>query len=344
MSSIFLSAALTICFVAGKSGGHLLPCITHAKTIFNQNPQAQLYIFTSGSDLDKTILKKHTYLHEYTATTLENPPYQQPWLLPWFGVKTFWSFCKTLHKLYQIKPKKVVSYGGFIAVPTCLAAKCLGIPFELYELNVEPGKATKLLSYFTDTVYTCFQSTQSYFSNKKCIHFDYPIRFKCSDIQSNKLKLLERYHFSPNRKTLLILGGSQGSILLNQVIKETIEKNPELSQNLQIIHQTGASDPFNYQAFYQQINIPAIVFDYHEQLQDFYNLADLIICRAGAGTLFEIKFFGKKCICVPHETANTNHQIKNVLELAKESPDKFCIIKQSDFNTKNALPYLKKMG
>ncbi len=342
MSSIFLNAAFTICFVAGKSGGHLLPCITHAKNIFKQDPQAQLYIFTSGSELDKTILKKHTHFHEYTATTLDNPPYQQPWLLPWFGIKTLWSFCKTLHKLYQIKPQKVISYGGFIAVPTCLAAKCLGIPFDLYELNVEPGKATKLLSYFTDTIYTCFESTQSYFPNKKCIHFDYPIRFNCSDLKSNKLELLQRYHFNQNRKTLLILGGSQGSILLNQVIKETIENNPELSQNLQIIHQTGASDPFDYQAFYQKYNIPAVVFGYHEQLQDFYNLADLIVCRAGAGTLFEIKFFNKKCICVPHETANTNHQIKNVLELSKEFPDQFAIIKQSDFNEKTLYAYLEK--
>lgn len=342
MSSIFLTTALTICFVAGKSGGHLLPCITQAKKIYEQNPQAKLYVFTSGSDLDKTILKKHTHIQEYCPTSLDNPPYGQPWLLPWFTIKTCWYFCKSLHKLWQLKPAKVVSFGGFICIPTCLAAKLLGIPFELYELNVEPGKATKFLSKFTDRIYTCFESTKDYFPNKTCVHFDYPIRFQAQYLTFNKQKLLNYYQFDATRFTLLILGGSQGSILLNQVVKDMIEQYPEIRQKIQIVHQTGQCDPFDYAALYQQYAIPAVVFGYHEKLQDFYNLADLIISRAGAGTLFEIKFFGKRCITIPHETTNTNHQIKNVLELQKEFPYQFLIIKQTDFTSDLLLKILKK--
>ena len=85
MSSILLTAAMSICFVAGKSGGHLLPCITEAKNIYQQNPQAQLYIFSSGSDLDKTIIEKHPYISHYIPTIIDNPPYGKPWLLPWFA-------------------------------------------------------------------------------------------------------------------------------------------------------------------------------------------------------------------------------------------------------------------
>lgn len=342
MSSVFLTTALTICFVAGKSGGHLLPCITQAKNIFNQNPQAQLYVFTSGSDLDKTILKKHSHIQEYIPTTLDNPPYDQPWLLPWFAIKTGWYFIKSVYKLYQLKPAKVISFGGFICIPTCLAAKILGIPFELYELNVEPGKATKFLSKITKKVYTCFASTQNYLPGVQCVHFDYPVRFDQKDLTFNKQELLDRNQFTSNRITLLILGGSQGSILLNQVIKEMIENHPETANKLQIIHQTGASDPYGYAGFYQKHNIPAVVFGFHDKLQDFYNLSDLIISRAGAGSLFEIKFFKKPCIVVPHETAHTNHQIKNVLELAKEFPEQFCIIKQSNFNQNLLFENLKK--
>jgi UDP-N-acetylglucosamine--N-acetylmuramyl-(pentapeptide) pyrophosphoryl-undecaprenol N-acetylglucosamine transferase len=134
----------------------------------------------------------------------------------------------------------------------------------------------------------------------------------------------------------VILGGSQGSRLLNEVTKETIENYPELCSNIQIVHQTGMQDTFDYAQFYRDHHIPCQVFGYHEKLQDFYNLADLIISRAGAGTLFEIKFFDKACITIPHETANTNHQIKNVLELQIENPNQFKIIKQADF-TPNAL-------
>lgn len=332
MSSVFLTTALTICFVAGKSGGHLLPCITQAKQILDQNPQAELYVFTSGSELDKTILQKHTHIQEYVPTTLDNPPYGQPWLLPWFALKTAWYFFKSCYKLHELKPGKVISFGGFICIPTCLAAKVLGIPFELYELNVEPGKATKFLSKLTKKVYTCFQSTQNYLPGVQCIHFDYPIRFTQKDLQFDRLKLLNQLHFEQHRKTLLILGGSQGSILLNQVVKAMLESHPEMAKNLQIIHQTGMSDPYDYAGFYKSLSIPAVVFGFHDKLQDFYNLADIILSRAGAGSLFEIKFFNKPCIVIPHETANTNHQIKNVLELAKEFPDQFSIIKQSEFD------------
>lgn len=343
MSQIFLNAVMSICFVAGKSGGHLLPCITQATAIQKTNPNVNVYIFSSGSQLDKDILDKYKNLHHSMPTELGNLPYQKPWLIPWFAYKTSLYFFKTLQQLYNIKPLKVVSFGGFVSIPVCLAAKCLGVPFELYELNVEPGKTTTFLSKFTDKVYTCFNSTKKYFPHKTCIHFDYPIRFTAKDKIFIPQLLLSEYNLSPTRKTILILGGSQGSILLNETMKETINKYQQLSTSVQIIHQTGAQDNFDYVSFYKKHNIPAQVFSYSEKLKDFYNLANVIISRAGAGTLFEIKFFDKKCITIPHETANTNHQIKNVLELQRESPDQFVIIKQSDFTSDSLIKNLNKL-
>lgn len=325
---------MTICFVAGKSGGHLLPCITQARQIKQNNSQAEIYIFTSGSQLDHKIVGKHEDFKHITPSSLDNPPYGKPWLLPWFACQTAWYFIKCTYQLWRIQPEKVISFGGFISIPTCLAAKMLRIPFEIYELNVEPGKATVFLSKFTSTVYTCFDSTQNYFPHKKCVHFDYPIRFTDQDLIFDKEKLLSQYKLEHGRTTVLILGGSQGSTLLNEVFKKMIEQNNKVAQNVQVIHQTGITDPFNYQDFYTQHDVPAHVFGYCEKLQDFYNLADIIICRAGAGTLFEIKFFNKKCITIPHETANTNHQIKNVLELQIENQEQFNVIKQSEFTPK----------
>lgn len=334
---------MTICFVAGKSGGHLVPCLTKAKEFQQQNPQAQIYLFSSGSKLDHTIIDKHTNINHIVPTYLDNPPYGQPWLLPWFACKTIWYFCKSLYFLHKIKPDKVISFGGFVSIPTILAAKVLRIPFEIYELNVEPGKATNFLSKITDTIYICFKSTAQYFPHKKCIYFQYPIRFTQNDLVTDTSSLLKKYNLEKNRTTFLILGGSQGSILLNEVFKDMIQNHPEIISKIQVIHQTGGSDPFDYKKFYQEHAIPAVVFDYHNQLQDFYNLADFIICRAGAGTLFEIKFFKKNCLTVPHKTAQTNHQIQNVLELQKEFPEQFHIIKQDDFTEKSLFEYLKKL-
>lgn len=327
---------LTICFVAGKSGGHLLPCITKAQQIRLEQKNAALYIFSTGNELDKKIIDKHPYIQHYIPTKLWDVPYQQLWLLPLFICNVTWYFCKSFYKLWQLNPQKVISFGGFNSIPVCLAAKLLRIPFEIYELNAEPGKATKFLAYFTDSIYISFQATKKYFPSHSCILFDYPVRFKKDDLLIDKKKLYEKYNFNSEKKTILILGGSQGSILLNLIVKEYIQAYPELTKNIQFIHQTGDLDYQNYINFYNEYSIPAIVFGYHEALQDFYNLADIIISRAGAGSLFEIKFFNKPCICIPHETANTNHQIKNVIALQKENPDQFKIIKQSEFN-KNSL-------
>lgn len=326
---------LTICFVAGKSGGHLLPCITKAQSIKNEHKNSALYIFSTGSELDKKIIDKHEHVQHYIPAKLWDVPYRQIWLVPFFACNVTYYFGKSLYELWQIKPTKVVSFGGFNSIPVCLAAKLLQIPFEIYELNAEPGKATKFLSYFTNSIYVCFEATKKYFPNHSCHLFDYPVRFKQTDIAEDKQDLYKKYDFYSTRKTVLILGGSQGSVLLNQIFKEYILANPELTKNIQVIHQTGDFDFQNYATFYKQYQIPAIVFGYHEKLQDFYNLADVIISRAGAGSLFEIKFFNKRCICIPHETKNTNHQIKNVLALQKEYPEQFKIIEQSKFNKEN---------
>lgn len=327
---------MTICFVAGKSGGHLLPCVTKAKQLKNEFSQAQLYIFSTGNDIDKKIIDKHHFFQHYIPTILWDVPYQRPWLMPIFLGNVFWYFCKSMYKLWQLKPQKVISFGGFNSVPVCLAALLLQIPFELYELNVEPGKAISFLSYFTDTIYVCFHDTKKYFPKHKCILFDYPVRFSLEDKKYDKQQLLQKYNFSLGKKTIVILGGSQGSSLLNKTIKECIELYPDIANNIQVVHQTGYVDFEHYKDFYKQHNIPAVVFGYHEYLQDFYVLADIIVSRAGAGTLFEIKFFEKSCICVPHQTAQTNHQIKNILALQQELPLQFNIISQNEF-TKDAL-------
>ena len=82
--------------------------------------------------------------------------------------------------------------------------------------------------------------------------------------------------------------------------------------------------------FYERHHIPAVVFAYNEQLQNFYNLADLIICRAGAGTLFEAEFFKKRCIIIPLQTDLNDHQLQNAQAMAQMYPDRFSVVMQQD--------------
>lgn len=340
MSAITTHALLILCFVAGKSGGHLLPCITKAEQVLQADATSQVYLFSSGSSLDYKIMQKHPDINHYVPAVIDSIPYKQPWLFPLFIFEMGAYFFNSLYKLWNINPAKIISFGGLNSVPVCLAGKILGIPFDLYELNVQPGQAVKFLSYFTDTVFICFSQTAQYFKNKTCIVTPYPVRFTDADRIYNKEKLLQDWNLSADRKTIVILGGSQGSLFVNQAIIKCLEQDPQLCDRVQIIHQIGINDQDDYKDFYEQHHIPAVVFAYNEQLQNFYNLADLIICRAGAGTLFEVEFFKKQCIIIPLQTDLNDHQLQNAQAMADMFPDYFSVVLQQDCE-KSLLPAIK---
>lgn len=327
--STITAALLTLCFVAGKSGGHLLPCITQAEKIIQNQPKSSMYLFSSGTDLDRKIMQKHPKIEHYIPACLDSIPYKTPWLFPLFIYQFISYFITSLYKLYRIKPDKIMSFGGLNSIPVCLAGKILGIPFEIYELNVEPGQSVSFLSYFTNTVHICFSQTAQYFQHKKCILSDYPIRFTEKDRIYDKQKLLDEWSLSQDRKTIVILGGSQGSVFLNKAIKNCL-LDKSIASKVQIIHQTGMHDQDDYKSFYQAHHIPAVVFAYNEQLENFYNLADLIICRAGAGTLFEVNFFNKPCIIIPLQTDLNGHQLQNAGAIKIMHPEKFQVVLQND--------------
>lgn len=330
MSAITNQALLILCFVAGKSGGHLLPCITKAEKILQIDATNQAYLFSSGSSLDYKIMEKHPTIHHYVPASIESVPYKQPWLFPLFAYNMGAYFFNALYKLWEIKPSKIISFGGLNSIPVCLAGMALGIPFDLYELNVQPGQSIKFLSYFTDTLYICFAQTAQYFTNKNCIVTPYPVRFNYADRIYNKEKIIKTWNLSSDRKTIVILGGSQGSLFVNQAIKDCLEQDSTLRDSIQIVHQIGINDQADYKEFYEQHGIPAVVFAYNEQLENFYNLADLIICRAGAGTLFEVEFFKRQCIIIPLQTDLNNHQVQNAQAVAEMYPDYFSVILQEN--------------
>jgi len=330
MSTIITQTALILCFVAGKSGGHLLPCITQAEKFLHTDASNQVYLFSSGSQLDKKIMEKHPLIHHIMPAKLDRVPYQQPWLFPLFLYQMTNYFVQSLYQLWCIKPAAIISFGGLNSIPVCLAGMLLGYPFQLHELNVEPGQSIQFLSRFTDTVYIYFSQTAEYFKNKKWVLTPYPIRFTDKDLLYDKDTLLHQWHLSADKKTILILGGSQGSVFINQAIKESLQANPDLAAQVQIIHQVGSQDSADYQHFYDQHAIPAVVFAYNEQLQNFYNLADCIICRAGAGTLFEVAFFKKPCIIIPLQTTLNNHQVQNAYAMQTMFPENFSVLLQDD--------------
>jgi len=337
--SLILTTLMSICFVAGKSGGHLIPCTTKAEQLLEQNQTVCL--FSSGSELDEQILSKHPKIKHLCPITLDDVP-EKWWNYPKFLCKIGYYFFSCLYHLYQIKPVKVISFGGLVSVPVCSAAQCLKIPVELHELNVEPGKAINFIARFNPEVHVYFSETARYFPKHRVVFAEYPIRFTEQDKILDRKQLYEKFTLDPNKKTILVLGGSQGSISLNKLIKEFVIQNPEIKNSLQIIHQTGIQDPENYATFYKKYGIDSFVCSFYSELEDFYNLADLLISRAGSGTIFEARFFKVPTIIIPHETTYTRHQILNAESMMHTYPEQFFMIREQNCSAQVLSQAIKK--
>ncbi len=296
-----------ICCATGFSGGHIIPNLQWAREQQKQNEP--ILFFSANSDLDNKLLKNNVDYH--IPLHLQAPCWYQ---LPIFIFNFVFSFSKSFYYLNKHKPQVVLSTGSIIALPVCIAAWLLRIPIELFELNATPGQAIKWLAPLANKIHVCFRKTKSCFNEKRCIFSPYPIRFKSKSIRAKI--------FAPSdRKLIFIQGGSQGSVSLNKKIKALIEDYPEIAHKIAIIHQTGTIDTFDWKQFYNKHKIPAQLFQFDQEIEKYYAEADLIICRSGAGQLFEALYFQKPCITVPLEIPGNNHQVENAQAMANEYPE-----------------------
>lgn len=319
----------TICCVAGKSGGHIIPGLSYLEKILAQDPDQDVLFFSSNSLLDKNILKNNPLVTHHVPLALENIPYKKFYKIPFFLVQLSFSFFKSLFWLIKTQPHIIISMGGYISLPVCIAAKLLAIRIELFELNVVPGKATSFLAPYVSTVRICFPETKKLLANAPCLLAEYPLKKEVLLQKNNRDSLLKKLKFHKTRKTILLLGGSQGSQFLNTLVTQIITSEI-LKHSVQIIHQTGLNEPDLFKAVYTKYGIPHRVFSFHHAIEKFYSMADLVICRAGAGTLFETAYFKTKCICIPLEATTTNHQVDNALSFSKNYPNQFITLAQKE--------------
>ncbi len=328
----------THCFVAGQSGGHIIPCITLAQEILTKRPHDRILFFTTYAPLDAQLTQSLDAPFTKVKLPVTSINNQNPFTLVLFVIKLAAAFFVSFYHLGCIRPQSITSTGGICTIPVALAAYILRIPIDLYELNVLPGKTTSFLAPLTRTIYCCFARTidfLDFLSARTCTQIGYPIRF-FNEEQHSRADAYRRLNLDPDKKTILILGGSQGSVFINNMIKQWISATTDTG-TLQIIHQTGAHDPTDWFLLYKQHNIQAVVFPFNNNMEQCYAAADLIICRSGAGTLFEVLYFHKPCITIPLELQNNSHQMHNAFTIAQEYPELFLVLTQDTITAQPSL-------
>jgi len=222
------------------------------------------------------------------------------------------SILKSILIISRFKPDVVIGTGGYVMGPVILAAVLLGIPRVIQEQNSYPGLTTRKLSPYVDKVFLGFTAAAKYMkSGCTIIETGNPVKNSVGKVPRDKA--LEYFGLSAAKKTILILGGSQGAAKINQNIMHGLEKLPE---NVQLIWQTGERDYKEVAAFAGGRVSGRALFPFSDKLETAYAAADIVIARAGALTLAEIEAAGLPAILVPYPFATGNHQMVNARTFA----------------------------
>lgn len=311
---------MRLVFAGGGTGGHFLVGLSVAEEVKTQFPDSKILFFVTGKELETRCVAKGgfdalplnvspTMSCRHGVMNLLSTPRAV------FG--HFKGVLRSLKTIKQFDPDIVIGLGGYSSVPPLVAALLLGVPYVLLEQNVVPGKANRLMARWAEGVYCHWERSLEWFGKANVFEVTgTPIRKNILDMdREGAAKALK---LSPSKKTLLVMGGSQGARSINEVIIRCLPELEKHSSELQIIHCTGESDYERVKASYGKRGINALVSGFLDNMGAAYALADLIICRAGATTIAEVTAIGIPAVFIPYPYASENHQYWNARAIAEK--------------------------
>jgi UDP-N-acetylglucosamine--N-acetylmuramyl-(pentapeptide) pyrophosphoryl-undecaprenol N-acetylglucosamine transferase len=220
--------------------------------------------------------------------------------------------------------------GGFVAGPGGLMAKLLGIPLVIHEQNRVPGTTNRLLARIANQVLEAFPKSFSDKVHAQCT--GNPLRKPFLNLPGRAVKP------SGQPLNILVVGGSQGAQILNEVVPEAMA----LLTNVAIIHQTGTVMAEQVRQHYQNLSVNADVQAFIEDMIAVYQWADLVICRAGAMTVSEVAACGIPAIFIPLPSAIDDHQTANARYLTDANAAS--ILMQKDLNPQSLAEQITKIS
>lgn len=309
---------MRIVLTGGGTGGHLFPLVAVANKVKEKiGPDAEFLYIGSGAEMEKNIMKQEGIPVKFVLSGKMRRYFSFENFLDFFKVPC--GFFQSLWILLKFMPDAIFSKGGYVAVPVVLAAWVYRIPILIHESDSIPGISNQFLSRFANRIAVAYPSAEEYFPKDKTALTGNPVRFQVTD--GDPVMMRTQLGFTSARKTLLVLGGSQGSRVINEAIVKIL---PQLLHSYQVIHQTGEGN-FNQvvsEAALQGIKVGrdgyfATTFMNANQLRDAFALCDLVISRAGATFIAEIAANEKPAILIPLGSSANDHQRMNAFALAK---------------------------
>ena len=281
---------MKVILTGGGTGGHVLPAVRIGKEL-QKTYGAELHFIGNGNFIEKKIAEKeHIPFYDIQSQGLEGKNILDKW--GGFAVHNSVGTLQALWLLRKIKPSLIVATGGFVSAPVMAAGVLLNIPYIIHEQNSVVGKVNKLFLGKAKRVYTSIRETKGIASGTLVGN---PVRFNEKRAEEGE--------------KLIVLGGSGGSVYLNEFMMGFAKEHP----NIPIILQAGEKYIEELKGEGVPPNLTIVGFC---DLEEMYKVAKVIIARAGTGTLFEIANQCIPSVIVPLPTSADNHQVKNAEHFA----------------------------
>jgi UDP-N-acetylglucosamine--N-acetylmuramyl-(pentapeptide) pyrophosphoryl-undecaprenol N-acetylglucosamine transferase len=294
----------------GGTGGHLFPALAVGEVLNERGHE--VLVFISEKEVDALATRDRSDFRFEKIPGIGMPKILSP-AFPAF----LWRFSRSLGlcgKIYsEFQPDVVLGMGGFTSTAPILAGRMRKVPTFVHESNAIPGKANKLNARLADTVLLGLEECSRYFSPGKSHVTGTPVRRTLKVIPREEA--LSVFGLSPGKKTLLVMGGSQGARGINECVSTAMTLLADL--DLQLIHLTGKADEARIREFYESQGVYAYVSAFCHQMEHAYSAADVAIARSGAASLAEMAFFGIPSVLIPYPYAAEDHQTLNAEVFAR---------------------------
>lgn len=300
----------------GGTGGHVFPAISIARALIKLEPEAEILFVGAENRME---MKK---IPEAGFKIIGLPVSGFKRKLSFENVRVMINLVKSLLKARKIikdfKPKVVIGTGGYASGPILQLAGKKGIPTLIQEQNSYPGITNKLLAKRASKICVAYKGMDKYFPKEKILFTGNPVREDIEGIGDKMNEALEYFKLQRAKKTLLILGGSLGARTINMAIMRKLEDIKE--ENIQIIWQSGKLYHDSAMREVDSIRPGNIrLYDFITRMDLAYFAADLVISRAGAGTISELCLCAKPSILVPSPNVAEDHQTHNARTLVEQN-------------------------
>jgi len=304
-----------IIICGGGTGGHIFPAIAIANAIRDLIPDINILFVGAKNKIEMDVVPSAGYKIQGLAVS----GFQRRLTIK--NISFFYNLITSLIKSKQIinkfNPDLVLGVGGYASGPIMKMAVRNNIPVFIQEQNSFPGVTNRMLAKNAEKIFVAYDGLGKYFPENKILNLGNPVRKDIENLVKKEEEAFNYFGLSNTKKTVLFFGGSQGARIINKSIISGLDKLKKA--DIQVIWQTGK---FFFKDAAEIVKKQELnnckVHDFISRMDLAYSVADMVVCRAGAGTISELSNTGTPAILIPFPRGAGNHQKKNAMALVEK--------------------------